>query len=331
MTETFETKLVEAESKLKSIAEDGGSDDEDGGLAETMKDSAGDAADAAAEKVDDVTDGGRDGEGLTRDLRDVLEVLDQAEDILEAIDFAELPEAVDREQVLEAIELGDVPDALRDSEDEEVVRLRQLLRAISIRKLLGDVDVTELWSSKRDAEDAIDDLTDDEDDEGMIGQAATAMTEDDDDDGVIDEATDRVGDDDDELIETDADDVMEMGARAAKSDFDVGDGDLSAYEEIIQQQAIEGVDEFRDGLLRAHGKFERVIEENRERTRNIDRQPSSRNPTAVSTIETPRSDVASVANHSTVPQKVRHSNAPGRKRIYGDRFRRERERRGYDR
>ena len=317
MTDTFETKLAKAESMLESIAAGAASDDD------------ADATDAIAETVDDITDG-EDRDGLVGDLQDVLTVIDQAEDVLESIDFSELPDAVDREQVLEAIELGNIPDALGDSDDDDVVKLRQLVRAINMRELLGDVDVTQLWSSKREAEDAADDLTDDEDDEGVIGKAASALTGDDDDGGMIDEATDRVGDEGDELIETDADDVMEMGAQAAKSDFDIGDGDLSAYEEIIQQQAIEGVDAFRDGLLRAHGTFERVIDENRERTRNIDRQPSSRNPTAVSTIQTPRSDVASVANYSTVPRKVRHSNAPSRKQIYGDRFRRERERRGYD-
>ena len=317
MTDTFETKLAEAESMLESIAVGAGSDDD------------ADTTDAIAETVDDVT-GGEDRDGLVGDIQDVLEVIDEANDILESIEFTELPEAVDRDQVLEAIELGNVPDALSDSEDEDVVKLRQLIRAINMRELLADVDVTQLWSSKRDAEAALEDLTDDEDDQGVIGAAATAMAGDGDDGGVLDGVRDRVGDDDDELIETEADDVMEMGAQVAKSEFDVGDGDLSAYEEIIQQQAIEGVDAFRDGLLRAHGKFERVIDENRERTRNIDRQPSSRNPTAVSTIETPRADVASVANYSTVPRTVRHSSAPSRKQIYGDRFRRERERRGYD-
>ena len=266
----------------------------------------------------DAIEGGDD--GVLDDLDAVIRVIDEAETMLESIDFTELPDAIDGEAVVDAIDAGEIPAAVKESEDADVVKLRQVMRAIQLRELLADVDVSELWEAKRGFDDAVEDVTDDADnDGGIVQQAADAVTG---EDGVVGE--------DDELIETDLDDVTDMAADAAMDDFELADRDMSEYEAIIQQQAIEGVDAFRDALLEAHGKFERLYELNREKMRMQDTQPNSRNPTAVSTITTERTAVGSVPNYSTMPRQVRHSNAPARKHIYGKRFEWERKRRGYD-
>lgn len=285
-------------------------------------------------ELDEFGDGGEILESVLGDVDGVETLLDEAETMLESIDFAELPDAIDEDEVLEAVEIGEIPAALRDSEHEEVVKLRQVMRAIDARELLGAADVGDLWEAKRGFDDAVDDLAngDDDGDDGLAEKAAKAVTDDDGDDGengLVQEAAETVTDDE-ELIETEVDEMLETGAREAMEDFDLQDGDLSEYETLIQQQAIEGVDAFRDGLLRTHGGFEQVVEFNRERTRNIDRRPNSRNPTAVSTIVTDRGDLATTPNYATMPRNVRHSNAPSRKHIYGRRFELERKRRGYD-
>lgn len=293
MTE-FESMLQTAESALESIAGDG------------------DGSDGTDDHI----------ESVVGDLEAIETVLDEAETILESIDLTELPDAIDEDQLLDAIETGEIPDAVRDSEDAEVVKLRQVIRAINMRELLGAADVSQLWEAKRSLDDATDELarSGEAEDAGMVEEAAATVKDDE----------SLIGDEDDELVETDADDLMETGVREAMDDFEIEGGDLSEYEELIQQQAIEGVDAFRDALLKAHGKFERVVEENRERTRNIDRTTNSRSPTAVSTITTDRADLASTPNYSTMPRQVRHSSAPSRRQIYGDRFRQERQKRGYD-
>jgi len=60
--------------------------------------------------------------------------------------------------------------------------------------------------------------------------------------------------------------------------------------------------------------------------RRQDTSTNSRNPTAASTISTDRLDLGSGTRYSTVPQEVKLSTAPTRKRIYGRRFELERER-----
>ena len=313
MTE-FNDMLETAESTLQTLTKDSTSAES------TDLESAIDAGKDAIESGKDTVDGG-DENGVLDDIDAVIRAIDEAETMLESIDFTELPDAIDGKEIVEAIDAGEIPAAVQESEDADVVKLRQVMRAVQLRQLLSTVDVSELWEAKRGFDDAIEDVADDADDGGVVQKAANSISGD--EDGIV-------GDDDDELIETDVDDVTDTAASAAMEDYELSGGDLGEYEEIIQQQAIEGVDAFRDALLKAHGKFEQLYEVNREKMRMQDTQPNSRNPTAVSTIVTDRRAVGSVPNHSTMPRKVRHSNAPGRKHIYGKRFEWERKRRGYD-
>lgn len=274
-----------------------------------------------------------DGDDLIgSEVRAIVTILREADDVLEAIDVSELPEAIDAEAVRQAIELGEIPDALRGDDNADVVKLRQVVRAIDLGRTLAAMDVSQVWESKRAIDDATDELggdegglLDDDDEEGLLGSSDEArLLGGDDEDGVLGGFTDGDG------LESELDSLIDTAAEELKEDVDASSGDLSAYQAVIQQQAIEGVDAFRDALLKTHGKFERIVELNRKKMRTQDQQPDSRNPTAVSTLPTGRADVSSVPNYATMPRTVRHSNAPTRSHIYGDRFRREREKRGYD-
>lgn len=242
---------------------------------------------------------GNDEDTLVADARAIATIVREAEEILRSIDASELPDAIDADRVREAIELGELPDTVREEENADVVKLRQVVRAIDLGRALKAMDVSDVFESKREIDDATDELVDDE------------------------EANESI-------LDTDMDGTVDAVADELREDVDVGDGNMSEYQALIQQQAIKGIDAFRDGLLKTHGKFEQVVETNREKMRRQDRSPSSRNPTAVSTMPTTRSDVSSVPNYATMPRTVRHSDAPTRTHIYGDRFRREREKRGYD-
>ncbi|ELZ08641.1 hypothetical protein C479_14918 [Halovivax asiaticus JCM 14624] len=243
------------------------------------------------------------------DLQAVVTILQEAETVLEAIDVEALPEAVDADAIRDAIEFGEIPDALRGDESADAVSLRKVIQAIDLGRTLAAMDVNQVWEAKRSIEGATDELGGDRsdgDDDGLLG-------------GMLDSAGI-----DGELVDTE---LVDTAAEELKDDVDIESGDLSAYQAVIQQQAIEGVDAFRDALLSTHGTFERIVETNRELMRRRDRQPNSRNPTAVSTLPTGRADVASVPNYATIPRTIRHSDGPTRSHIYGDRFRREREKR----
>lgn len=269
------------------------------------------------EQLDDETLG-----SLSEDVETLVQVTTAVEDLLETIDLTDLPDAVDADELLASIEAGEVPDALADDDTDagDLVDFKQVFQAIDLLDAWDATELGELWEAKRDLADATDEFTDGDDGDdadeegGMISETVSTVTDDDeDDDDLLDDASDAVAADDADPSELLGDiDVME---------------DPEAYQVAIQQQAMKGIDAFREGLLETHAKFEKIHEFNREKLRRQDTSTSSRNPTAASTLPTGRRDVGGGVNHSTVPQQVRLSTAPSRKRIYGQRFEREREKR----
>ena len=254
------------------------------------------------------------------DVETLARVATATEDLLETLDFGDLPEAVDGDELLEAIEVGEVPDVLADEDAGagDLVDFGQLFRAIDLLNAWDATDLGAVWDGTRELQDAVDDLADSGDDAGVVEEAAAAVSGED---------SELVGEDgmlggEDDLLE-DADPVEALG------DIDVMD-DPEAYQVAIQQEAMKGIDAFRAALLETHAKFERLYEFNREKMRRQDTSTNSRNPTAASTMPTERAAVGSGVKHATVPQDVRLSTAPSRKRIYGQRFERERKKRRND-
>lgn len=254
-------------------------------------------------------------EAILERLEAFADLLGEVDDLLEAIDFAALPDAIDAGQVLEAIELGELPDAIAEGETEDVVAVRDLVRAIELTKLWRAVDLGALWEAARDVEEAAGTVAGEEgeSDDGVLGIDGLG------DDGPLEGAGEAFKD--------------ELTGAVASLEPGSGDGigldpaQTAAYQTMIQQRAIGGIDAFREALLTTHGTFQAVYEENRERMRQKDKTTNSRNPTAVSTIPLERADVPSTARYATMPRTVRHSSAPTRKHIYGNRFERELEKR----
>ncbi|MFU8870186.1 hypothetical protein [Natronococcus sp.] len=289
--ETFEELLSEAESSLENL----------------------ESSLEGVDTADELGDG--DLEELLGDVDTLVRVAQETGELIESLDLTELPEAVDGDELLEAIETGEVPDALADEETgaTDVVDLTQLFSALDLLSMWDASDLTEIWEQKRELDDATDALDDDE--EGTLEDAAET---------VVDEGTDLIGDDDgDDLL--DEVDPKEAAMEAFEKP-DIED-DPEAYQVFIQQQAMRGIDAFRDALLETHETFQKLYETNREKMRRENTSPSSRNPTAASTIATERRDIGtSDTRHSTVPQQVKLSTAPTRRRIYGRRFELELER-----
>ncbi|WP_293032461.1 hypothetical protein [Natronococcus sp.] len=289
--ETFEELLSEAESSLENL------------------ESSLEGVDAP----DELGDGDLD--ELLGDVDTLVRVAEETGELIESLDLTELPEAVDVDELLEAIETGEIPDALAEEETgaTDVVDLTQLFSALDLLSMWDASDLTEIWEQKRELDDATDALDDDE--EGSLEDAAET---------VVDEGTDLVGDEDEDGLFDEID--PREAAMEAFEKPDIED-DPEAYQVFIQQQAMRGIDAFRDALFETHETFQGLYETNREKMRREETSPSSRNPTAASTLPTERRDIGtSDTRHSTVPQQVKLSTAPTRRRIYGRRFELELER-----
>ncbi|OAQ54068.1 hypothetical protein HTG_00640 [Natrinema mahii] len=292
-----------SENALETLLED--ATESIGRLEETLADS---------KAIDDLDDDTL--ETVVGDLDTLVRVAEETAELLEAMDLSELPETVDGDELLAAIELGEIPDALTDEETgaTDLVDFTALVDAIDLLNAWNAADLTALWENKRELDDAVGDL-EDGDDAGLLEDAVSDVATGGDDEGLLD----------------DGDGVLDSGmdagaaAKQALGDIDVAE-DPEAYQVAIQQQAMRGIDAFRAALLETHEKFERLYECNREKMRRQDRGTNSRNPTASSTMPVDRRDLGSGARYATVPQDVKLSTAPTRKRIYGRRFELERER-----
>ncbi|MDS0298352.1 hypothetical protein NDI76_06330 [Halogeometricum sp. S1BR25-6] len=246
---------------------------------------------------------GEDDSEVAEILRDLQVVVDEADELLDAVDLTDLPDAVDHEDADEVIHEEKLSEAITNADPEEAVRLRKLLAIIDIGELWDSVDVRDVWRNKREFEEALEEL-DETDDEDTLP--------------FVDDLTDDE-DDEDELIDVDAEDAKEavgMGDDDDRDDIELPD---EAYQTAIQSKLSDSVDEFREGLVATHDRIERLREENRKRVERTG-QPDSRNPTAYSTLAASHGVADADTKYSTVPAESKYSNAPNRKRVYGSRF-----------
>lgn len=264
-----------------------------------------DRAEEALDRLEEHVEG-REIESTIETLHDLVEIADEAEDVLDEVDLTELPAAVEGDQLLEAIEAGDIPEAVSEGDATEMIDLRALMKAVQLRNLWNNVDVTELLDERGELAEEIDEYTDDHDEGGMMETMEEAVSSDDDSSGMKQKAKSAMTSDDDS-----------EGGR------DPVDMPSQEYQEMIQTKAIEAVEEFREGVKNAHHKLKQFREKNREKMRRQhgETDADSRNPTAYSSLPTERPDIEGKSTHySTVTQSVRHSTAPSLDRVYGNRY-----------
>lgn len=249
-------------------------------------------------------------------LEELAEVAAQAADLLETVEVAELADALDMEDVPEAVEVEELAAAVEERDPQKAVRLRRLVRLADLSQVLSSVDLVELKRESDELSEAIDDVGDDQEGDG-------------DDDGLLagDDGDGGLLDGDDDVVEAgeemmdDATDALRENADVVKEELD-GDDRAELTEAAVQSKIDDAVGEFRRSLVEAHHRIKSHQAEVRERTRSQRDQPDSLNPTAHSTMAKDRADRGGAARFSTVPRGTRHSDAPARERIYGDRFER---------
>ena len=284
---------------------------------------------AGVDSIDELDD--ETVEELIGDVDTLSQVATEATTLLETVDLSDLPEAVDAGQLLEAIEVGEVPEVLADDDSGlgDAVNVTQLVRAIDLLNAWDATDLGEIWDAGQELEDAVDEFAESGDDAGMVEEAAASVADDDSElvgeDGLVGGEDGLVGGDDG-IVGGDGDLLEDVDPAEALGDVNVME-DPEAYQVAIQRVAMQGIDAFRAALLETHAKFDRLVAFNREKMRRRDTSANSRNPTAASTMPTERAAVGSGVKHATVPQDVRLSTAPTRRRIYGQRFEQERQKR----
>ncbi|WP_336363279.1 hypothetical protein [Halalkalicoccus salilacus] len=243
---------------------------------------------------------------------ELWDVLDQTQDVLETIDFEEVPEAIDLEELEENVDVEDIPEGLLN-EDENAIELSTVREAVNLRELWDAVDLMDLREEKQQLESEIDDVTGDEDDDedgGLLGDEADGgLLSDDEDDGEL------LGDEDDEddggLLDTD----NVIGTEGAHVQFDA-----EARQALLEDKIQTAAEKFRWVLLSTHDKLRKLYELNQQKLGQPGRQPDSLNPTAYSSLPPgPIPDSAST-RRSTVPAQVKYSKVKNPKRIYGRRF-----------
>lgn len=289
------------------------------------------------------------------EVEDVVDAVDVSE-LPDAVDGGELLKAIEAGDVPDAIRDGDPGDAVDYRQLLRAVELREMLGATDLRRLWKESQDLDLGGDSDDS--GVLGGSDGDEGDGVLGSGILGGSDDSDaerekqeEDDVVAELEGLIaeddGDEDDGLVESatdaltgdDADDSEGslLGSDGSDSDGGLVGGDdgglvggddgigLDQYDQQavqmgIQSKAMEAVDEFRAGMLEAHEKLKKVYEKNQERTSNRSKGTSSRNPTAVRTIQNDRGDIGHATHHSTIPRETRYSTAPNRKRIYGSRF-----------
>lgn len=220
---------------------------------------------------------------------DIVDVAEEAEELLATVDLDDVPEAVDLDGVDDAVEAEDVPEAVAERDPGEVVNLAALHKLVELGKLWDEVDVREAWRNAEELDDEVDDV-------------------------LSLEAIDENQEVDDE--DREKGDVTDHGLS--------GEVPSEALATTLGSEIRDAAEEFREALLDTHDRLAELRAENEERTESAG-QPASRNPSAFSTMAMVGRDRPTGARGSTVPRETRYSRTPNFRRIYGHRFEEERD------
>ena len=245
-------------------------------------------------------------EGARDDIENLMEIAAEGEELLETIDYSEFLETVELDELPEVVDIGALPEAVSEKNAKKAIQYRKLITLVDFGTLWETVDLSAFRQNKRELEDAIDDLTDTHD-EGADMKVWREFKE---------------------LLDSITEDGSDTGGGPSGDPGDTADVSIrsdevsvpsEALQASIQAEVDDAVGEFRESVLEARRNVKAARTELDERTGSVD-QPSSRNPTAYSTLESSKKTRKGFFQYSTVPQQPRHTSAPTRQRIYGPRF-----------
>lgn len=118
-------------------------------------------AEETIEQIESAADADDLGPALSL-LDDLEDIVDEAEDVLSTLDLAEVVEAINWGNLPNAVELEEIPDALDDGDLDDSVALRELIDLADLPQLFESVDEREFWREKREFGDELDDVVGDD-------------------------------------------------------------------------------------------------------------------------------------------------------------------------
>lgn len=220
-------------------------------------------------------------EAVAEPIAEYLDVVREGGDVLSTIDLPAVPGAVDFDRLPDAIDT----EAIGRGELNRSVRPVEALSAIDLLEVPNVVDIPAFLKEKRELDVELDDIrrkVPDEEGTGILGDVADSI----------------------------------------RFDSTGGDGfDLppEVLQTVLPSKLDDSIGRFRERLLEAHERLGDSSERVREQVGSID-QPTSRNPSAHSTLTVGRGIVRGAPTFSVVPRRVRHSVTKGRERLYGARL-----------
>ncbi|WP_312911292.1 hypothetical protein [Natronosalvus caseinilyticus] len=213
--------------------------------------------------------------------KELWEITDAAEGLLETVDLERLPDVVDADALPDLIDVENLPNAIRNRDASEGLDLGKLRRAIELREFWNTVDLVDFREASHRLKAEIEDVIDsDGSSESLNGDSEAAAD-----------------------LEAFGDEIRAEAPNVA-----------------LQQQAKKRMKQARRGVLEGHAALEEVYAGNRSKPSRR-RRGGPRNPTAVSLLSGgPLPDSASV-RYSSVPTAVRGAAIDPLPRIYGRRWR----------
>ncbi len=243
-------------------------------------------------------------EEIRNDIEDLRAVIQETSELLETIDLTQASDAIDHGDIDEAIDASEISTAIAEGEAGKAVKYSALLQLIEFEELLDAIDVRELKQNKDEFETAVTEFVDENDgSDWIVFDVLRWLVE-----------TTVGGTDGDMGITDSIDDAGDAAGMASGTE-----GQMK--QAAMQSKLLDAVEEFREGILETHDHLAELREQAEhvtETTGDIG-QPSSRNPTAYSTMPShghPRFET----KFSTVPRDTRHSTVSNPPRIYGSRF-----------
>ncbi|ADJ16626.1 hypothetical protein [Halalkalicoccus jeotgali] len=159
-------------------------------------------------------------------VEEIWDIIEEAEDVLETVDFEELPDVIDPEELPDAIDMKKVPEVISTGDARDAIDLSELNDAVELRELWEAVDVPELRKQKQELDAEVADVTGDGNEE---------------DDGLLD-----------------MEGMLDTGG--ANVDFDIDD-----RQKKMQELIETAVEKFRTSLLETHDKVRVLYEINQEK------------------------------------------------------------------
>lgn len=104
------------------------------------------------------TSNGTSDETLSSTAKELWDVVEEVEDLLETIDLENLPDVVEMSALPDLLELDELPDAIREKDPDQVLDLSTIRHAINLHELWNTVDLVDFQKELRQLKAELEDV-----------------------------------------------------------------------------------------------------------------------------------------------------------------------------